>query len=194
VILVSRPVRHVQLRLSALRSLRPSVHTQWHQLVRAALSPITTEYECEFQSPLGYLYDVKSLCGASPYSFPANAQPTDTVYSFQICGTSSTLCAPEGYRVEFNYASAMQFFGDLPAANVTCTDNFNNVVPCTRACEVLGAGALTGVKYIRSKACSFGGGRGLQLLRCWVSVQRSLEWSAVLLSCLTMCVHRASFV
>lgn len=99
-----------------------------------------SEYECEFQSPMGYLYDIKSLCSDWPYSWPANAQPTDTVYSFQICGTSNKLCAPEGYRVEFNYASAMQFFGDLPLAGVNCTDNFLNPVPCTRDCEVLGAG------------------------------------------------------
>lgn len=112
----------------------------FHRLAHLALA----EYECEFKTPSGVLYDLRRLClGSSPYSY---TDANGTTYSFQICGTSNVRCQPVGYRVEFNFAPAMQFFGDPPSTS-DCTDNFNNPVPCTRACEVLGSGASASARY-----------------------------------------------
>ena len=64
---------------------------------------------------------------------------TDVVYRFNVCGSATVDCIPP-YPVEFQKGVAIQFFGDDPAPNATCTTKTGDKVPCTKDCEVLAVG------------------------------------------------------
>lgn len=97
------------------------------------------DYECSHRStdPSRTLFDLRPLCtGPSPpYRIVGLSNMS---FEFQICGTANAPCVPSGYKPPFNLGGGVQFLPTPAVGN--CTDNVGGVVPCTRACEILGVG------------------------------------------------------
>jgi len=101
-------------------------------------------YQCVFHHNVGsteYSWDLHTLCRGpgSEYSYVDSQNHT---YSFNVCGNTSTICAPN-YPLYDSHGVAVQTWTSAPAcsnpATSGCFDwDTNTPVCCTGACAVLG--------------------------------------------------------
>lgn len=103
------------------------------------------EYQCIFHRWVSngneYSWDLRPLCrGAGneyTYTVPGGAYP---IYTFNICGTISKPCAPQGWVPYISHGVATQFLDTDPAGNPCpkCPDADTGLqVCCTGNCVVL---------------------------------------------------------
>lgn len=105
-------------------------------------------YQCTFHHDVNgqeYSWDMHQLCRGpgNEYSY---IDPLNHSYSFNICGMTSTICAPS-YPMYDSHGVAVQTWTSAPACdpqNPGCTDwNTGKPVCCTGQCAVLGTEFFT---------------------------------------------------